>query len=122
MGYLKSKKQCSLLSFGKDRSKSNYLCLTRFAGGRPQQLDNCKQLDNLKNHGYRPDARKPAGRIVQMRILDGDEVASRLHKNTLFGDGNIEVGFKKFALKHQCNHFCTWMDLAPFNVTDSLDE
>ncbi|THU94269.1 kinase-like protein [Dendrothele bispora CBS 962.96] len=54
--------------------------------------------------------------------VDGDEAASRLRKNTLFGDGNVEVGFKKFALKHQCNHFCTWMDLAPFDVTDSLDE
>ena len=46
--------------------------------------------------------------------VDGDQAAARLRKRTLFGDGNVERGFTRFSADHQCNQFCTWLDLKPF--------
>ncbi|THU77392.1 hypothetical protein K435DRAFT_812496 [Dendrothele bispora CBS 962.96] len=95
-----------------------------------------QHLQYIKTHGlaYVSDFQGYAGLLTDAQIMtspvllqtlygeeiDGDNAAVNLGKETLFGDGNIDRCFVRFPEEHQCNLFCTWMDLAPFDGNDQL--
>ncbi|KAF5367072.1 hypothetical protein D9758_003915 [Tetrapyrgos nigripes] len=56
-----------------------------------------------------------SSKLLQVIFGEGAEAAALDPKTSLFGDGNVQSGFEKFPLNHQCegNPFCAWMELKP---------
>ncbi|KAJ2911956.1 hypothetical protein MD484_g8458, partial [Candolleomyces efflorescens] len=50
------------------------------------------------------------------RLTDPQILTHHEFSLSTFGMGNIAEGFIDFEAKHQCNHYCEWFELAPFEM------
>ncbi|KAF5342765.1 hypothetical protein D9758_017034 [Tetrapyrgos nigripes] len=76
------------------------------------------QYEKTYQSAYVSDFQGYGGLLSDPQIMtspEGAEAAALDPKTSLFGDGNVQSGFEKFPLNHQCegNPFCAWMELKP---------
>lgn len=80
-------------------------------------------VSDFQGFGFQlSDAQVMTSPYVQLRSPSSSLISfSELNvaEKGLFGDGNVPSAFNEFPHRHQCNSWCLWMKMVPFDMKEN---